>query len=717
MRRSISLNGTWNYQPVAHVLLKLDGMHERTEDLPPGGEMNLPINWQLDKLDNFHGKVRFTRNFIFDGLQPGEDSVWLIFRGVDYYANIWVNDHPIGQHEGYFQPFSFNVTPYIHAGENQITVDVTDPLEEPGTVWPDHKRVIKGVISHWDCRPGSWDLKTGQDQNSGGIWHDVYLETRPAAYIGHIRTSTKLVPQRTPEGFSMEFEIAQDDANQAIVLVEAEIFGPEGDYQLTTQIGVGGNHSGKSQQTIHVTKSGDRQTIVVQVSEPNLWWTWDLGEPHLEPLTVTLAREGKQIDSLNLEIGLRELRLDPQTGEWWINKQRFFVRGTNVVPTLWLSEYDQNMISRDIEMLREAHINGVRVCVHVNRDEFYTALDKAGIIVWQDFALQWGYIENLEVMQDAVSQIRDMVRLLVNHPSIALWCCQNESTFHNKFILDPVLAEAVAMEDGSRYIRVISEFSEHTYGGWYVGHFRDYSSIPATPILTEFGAQSLPDVESVKQMVGDFWPPDWDKMAYHDFQYDQTFNVAKVSLGNNWEEFVENSQNYQSQLLKFALEKYRQNKYKKLGGMFQFMFMDCWPSITWSVVGYDRKPKKGYHTLKQCYQPVLIGANLGREDFIVGADRGGHPRPIIINPWVVNDMHHALKSCTYSVRIKNVPTNIEEIQDNTFDIPMDGVLERAPGISISTEIKPGEYELVLTLRESGKEISQNSYDIRIAMIP
>ena len=717
MRRSISLNGTWRYQPIAHVVLKPDGMHEDAQDLPPGGEMDVPINWQLHGLDSFHGKVRFTRSFFFDGLQPGEDSVWLNFKGVDYYAKVWVNNVLVGEHEGYFQPFSFNITSLIKTGENLITVDVTDLLEEPGTVWPDHKRVIKGVISHWDCRPGSWDLKTGQDQNSGGIWNDVVLETRPAAYLGHIRTSTKLVPQKAPEGFSFELAFDPNDAVQAIVLVEAEVFGPIGEYQLSAKIGNGGKHSGVTEQTIQITESGQRQTVVVQVPEPQLWWTWDLGEPHLEELAVTLSQKGLQIDNQHLEIGLRELRLDPQTGEWWINNQRFFVRGTNVVPTLWLSEYDQNMISRDIELLRQASVNGVRVCVHVNREEFYTALDRAGIIAWQDFALQWGYIENLEVTQDAVNQIRDMVRMLVNHPSIAIWCCQNESTFHNKFILDPVLAEAVAMEDGSRYIRVISEFSEHTYGGWYGGHIRDYSALPGTPILTEFGAQALPDVESVKQMVGESWPPDWKKMAYHDFQYDQTFHVAGVPLGDNWEAFVENSQNYQSRLLKFSIEKYRQNKYKALGGMFQFMFMDCWPSITWSIIGYDRKPKKGFHTLVQCYQPVLIGLNMYRETFVAGNAGGGFPHAIVINPWIVNDRHAALENCTFSVRIKNSQGSIEEVQDQTFTVPMDGVLEQAPGLKLSSELLPGEYQLELTLRANDKEISTNSYDIKVVEIP
>lgn len=713
MRRKISLAGTWNYQPIAHVLITPEGMVENTDNLPPSGKMDLPMNWQIRGLDNFHGRVRFERSFQFDGLQPGEDSVWIIFRGVDYYARVWVNDILVGQHEGYFQTFSFDITAAIQRGDNRISVDVSDPLEEPGTIWPHHKRMIKGVISHWDCRPGSWDLQTGQDKNSGGIWNEVLLETRPSAYIGHLRTSTKLVPQEAPEGFSSQPELETGNSNQAIVLVEAEVFGPKGEYQLSAQIGAGEKPSGTAEQTIQLTESGQKHIVVVQVLDPQLWWTWDLGEPHLEPLTVILKQAGKEIDKQEIEIGLRELRLDPNTGEWWINQKRFFVRGTNVVPTLWLGEYDQKMISRDIELLKNAHINGVRVCVHVNREEFYTALDRAGIIAWQDFALQWGYIEDTVVMQEAVLQIRDMVRMLVNHPCIAIWCCQNESTFHNKFILDPVLSQAVAMEDGSRYIRVISEFNEHTYGGWYRGHYRDYSALPAVPILTEFGAQALPDAESMKQMVGSDWPPDWKKMAYHDFQYDQTFHVAKVLLGNNWEEFVENSQNYQSELLKFSIENYRQNKYTKLGGMFQFMFMDCWPSITWSVMGYDRQPKKGYQTLVQCYQPVLIGVNLGRNTLMRGTDPASFPQPVIVIPWIVNDAHKTLENCSYSVCLKNDHYRLEVHQDQPFTVPMDSVLEHAPSLSISNDLPEGKYQLELVLRTNNDVVSTNSYEITV----
>jgi beta-mannosidase len=377
------------------------------------------------------------------------------------------------------------------------------------------------------------------------------------------------------------------------------------------------------------------------------------------------------------------------------------------------------MIEKDIEMLRAAHINGVRVCVHVNRDEFYTACDRAGIIVWQDFALQWGYTPSSELFQDATRQIRDMVRLLVNHPSIALWVCQNESTFHNKHVLDPVLAAAVAMEDGSRHIHPTSEFSEHTYSGWYWGNYQQYLTLPASPMASEFGAQALPGVDDLRAMFGNTWPPDWDKMAYHDFQYDQTFHVANIDMGNSWEEFSRNSQEYQAKLLKFALELYRLNKYEPMGGFFQFMFMDCWPSITWSVVSYSRTRKKGYFVLQECLQPVLIGASFQRERIFLGVDRGAHARPLEIAPWVVNDRHQALKGCTYAVSLEGPGGRFEMASPTAFDVPSDGVLRHAPRTyaDLPQDLEPGIYAVTLLLSHDGETISKNTYSLQVETIP
>ncbi|MBW7882259.1 MAG: beta-galactosidase [Caldilineaceae bacterium] len=713
-RRRHSLDGTWRYAPQARVVLQPGAvLVETTEALPPGGEMHIPCNWQLGGLDNFQGRVRFTRSFDFDGLHPGEESVWLVFQGVDYFARVWLNGVLLGDHAGYFAPFGFDVSHAIREGENELVVDVTDPLEEPGSVWPDAKYLIKGILNHWDCRPGSWDLQTGQEKNCGGIWHSVYLETRPAAYLGHVRTATRLVPRSAPPGYGVGTHVDAGAPFQAMVSIDVEIYAPPGEYTLEAQIG----DSGSAARRVTVTQPGQRHTLVVAVAEPRLWWTWDRGEPHLEQCTVRLHHDDQESDVRSFEIGLREVQLDAETGEWRLNRERLFLRGTNVVPTLWLGEYDAAMIQKDMDMLLAAHINAVRVCVHVNRDEFYTACDRAGILIWQDFALQWGYAPDQAVVQEAVSQIKEMVRLLAHHPSIAVWCCQNESTFHNKFIMDPVLGDAVAEEDTTRFIRPTSEFSEHFYGGWYYGDYRDYLTLPGTPILTEFGAQALPRVEEARRMGGDQWPPDWAKLAYHDFQYDQTFNVAQVPLGDSWEEFVSHSQAYQAEVLKFAIEHYRQAKYARLGGMFQFMFMDCWPSVTWSIVEYDRTPKLAYYTLQQVYQPVLIGWNQQRTTFSTGDDPASHKRPLTIVPWVVNDRKETLSGCTYTVTLTGDQWRQEWQSTEPFDVPADAVLPQAPRLDLADLPESGEYRLELTLLHEGQIISSNHYELKLRALP
>jgi beta-mannosidase len=716
MTRQISLNGVWQYEPLAWVTLGEGGaLDERTADLPSPGEMAIPGHWQGTPLQSFDGRVRFTHAFDFDGLQADEATVWLVFKAVDYSARVTLNGHHLGEHAGYFQPFAFDVADAIRQGTNELVVEVTCPLEEPGAVWPDRKVVIKGILNHWDCRPGSWDPKSGQEQHSGGIWHDVYLETRPAAYLGHLRATTKLVPREAPPGYAHGVGLPDDAAKQALVLVDAELHGPPGAYELRVKLG----DEPEVTERIHLTRSGERHTVVVQVPDPKLWWTWDLGEPHLESCVITLLQDGQPIHEQAFTTGLREIAFDQERGEWFLNGRRFFVRGTNVVPTLWPGQYDQAAIDRDIRLLRDAHVNGVRVCVHVNRDEFYDACDRAGILVWQDFALQWGYAETREFTQEAVRQIKEMVRLLVNHPCIAIWCCQNESTFHNKHILDPVLAVAVAAEDGSRPIRPTSEFSEHTYVGWYYGHYRDYAALPATPVLTEFGAQALPNADAIRAMVGDVWPPDWEKLAYHDFQFDQTFHVARVEVGDDWEEFVQSSQAYQAKLLKYAIEGYRQAKYEQLGGLFQFMFMDCWPSITWSVVDADRNPKAGYRTLQQVFQPVLIGMNLPRDSIITTTDRGGHARPFVVTPWVVNDRHRALTGCTYYVEVDGPGGHFAFGADQSFDVAADSVVRRAPAVTcdLPGDLAPGDYVVTLTLRQGTDMISRNAYSLAVVPIP
>jgi len=103
MQQKIELSGIWRYQPLAWTTLHADGLiSEDAANLPPAGEMSLPMNWQLRGLDSFDGRVRFTRSFTAPTLGSGERA-FLVFRGVDYFADVTLNGQRLGRHAGYFQ--------------------------------------------------------------------------------------------------------------------------------------------------------------------------------------------------------------------------------------------------------------------------------------------------------------------------------------------------------------------------------------------------------------------------------------------------------------------------------------------------------------------------------------------------------------------------------------------------------------------------------------
>ncbi|MDP3684553.1 MAG: glycoside hydrolase family 2 TIM barrel-domain containing protein, partial [Ignavibacteria bacterium] len=322
-------------------------------------------------------------------------------------------------------------------------------------------------------------------------------------------------------------------------------------------------------------------------------------------------------------------------------------------------------IKKLVSDIKAANINIVRVHAHVNRKELYDEFDKQGILLWQDFPLQWTYDNSKVFAQNAVAQIKEMVRQFYNHPSIAFWCCHNEPGEQIE-TLDKLLHAAVLSEDNSRIIRIASNYEEHPYDGWYWGEKEHYAATPMGPLVTEFGAQALPELSSLKK----FLTPkaiskyDWKEWEYHNFQFDQTFNIAKIERGKNVGEFIKNSQAYQADLLKTATEFYRRKKNNGITGIFQFMFVDCWSSITWSIVDFYGKKKSGYKALQQAFKPLLLSIRLRQDVYLPEAKFNS-------DIWVINDSHKSFKNCSLSfiwkdkvlLEVKNFA--IEE-NDNKF---------------------------------------------------
>ena len=689
-RLKLDLNGPWKYKV---------GIDEQQvfEDQQGWQEMLVPSNWHLAGLENYAGSVWFRREFSIPE-EWKERQMWLRFHGVDYYAEVWLNGHYLGHHEGYFQPFEFNVTSGLLTEVNSLLVKVSSPSEEAGRVWPDRKRLIKGVFGHHDCRPGSWHPQHGQSGNTGGIWNNVELVATDPVRIAQVKVSPRVMADGTATvSLQMTVDNLSESDLQATVRVEIEA----ADGTLYEQ-----------RHKEQLNRGGNLLSVVQRIEHPRLWWTWEHGEAHLYRLRV-YVEVGSVVTDATVRFGIREVSSDGD-GNWFLNGQQIFLRGTNVIPAQWLSEYDAAMIEKDIALLKKANVNAVRVHAHVNRPEFYSACDEAGVLVWQDFALQWGYIQDGEFVNQAVGQIKEMVNLLYNHASIALWCCHNEPGPGSEQ-LDRLLRDAILEEDPFRPVHPSSDFAVHPYYGWYYGRYEQYSSLPGQPLPTEFGAQALPCLESMQRIfeTADLWPPNWEHWAFHNFQYDQTFHVAHVPMGGSIEEFIANSQQYQYDLLKYAIETYRRTRYAPISGLFQFMFVDCWPSITWSVVDYYRRPKLGYEALRLAYQPLLVSLDVRRRELVAGAR-------VFTGLYVINDLGRDFEAARITLVLEDGAGQPLIRGEFPIDIAPHSVqLVKATNLHstdwrIPPDVSPGEYRLeAKVLSANGELISENWESITV----
>jgi beta-mannosidase len=331
----------------------------------------------------------------------------------------------------------------------------------------------------------------------------------------------------------------------------------------------------------------------------------------------------------------------------------------------------------------------------------------------QDFALQWTYNESQEFISNATTEIKDMINLLYNHPSIAFWCCHNEPGKQIE-TLDPFLYDAVLSVDNSRIIRIASNYEEHPYDGWYWGNKEHFAVRPMGPLVTEFGAQALPEIQSLKKFISeeDLNSPDWNKWTYHNFQYEQTFLIAGIERGKSLENFINNSQNYQAELIRTAIDFYRRGKHKNITGIFQFMFIDCWPSITWSVVDYFGKKKEGYFALQKVFQPLYVSVGVRQKKYFSG-------KKLNIDFWVINDFQKEFDNCVILFKI-NLPDR-QAGKKVVYEVPVDNILEDSityfnwekNEIILPENLKEGKYKVDIELNNGKNVLSTNDFEIEI----
>ena len=510
---TISLSGNWHYS---------------TEDQPDFARtsfddsawqsMQIPQNWFLGGLVH-HGVVWFRREFNY---KPKEKFASLHFDGVDYFSDVYLNGKFLGHHTGYFDPFTFEVSDTLKSGKNILAVRVESPYEQPGlNGWHIRKRLIKGVLNHHDCRPGGGWNSEGQSYNTGGIWNRVYLEEHGAVTLEAVLLRAEL--DRQPPILHIQIHAKNRVGEQKTGL---EIHCAPENFEGVLQ---------ESKTTFDLPGGESFHAVQLPIQDVQLWQPWDRGFPYLYRIETLLSAAGKEATAASL-FGFRTVKLE-QGFRWLVNGKPYFIRGSNYIASQWLSETlfpetseskkhpfgggpSGDLYSRDVGLAKQANLNMLRVHAHVLPSEFHTACDRAGMLVWQDFPLQWGYSDEPAFQAEVERQMQAMLTLLYNHPSIVAWCCHNESPWDAPWMagsvggtfdpsqnrdLDTQLQSTANALDPDRYAHRSSGTGDgHVYPGWYQGHWRDYRDLPGAPFITEYGAQGLPVKESLQRMLPQF---------------------------------------------------------------------------------------------------------------------------------------------------------------------------------------------------------------------
>jgi beta-mannosidase len=710
---AIELGGTWRAAP-ADADLRRDFPSPELDD--DGWEpLAVPGHWRsTPAFADSDGPLLYRRRLEAPPTGPDVRS-WLVFEGLFYQGHVWFDGCYLGDTEGYFLRHTFEVTDSARAhGEHLLAVDLTCSPETDLTA----KRNLTGVFQHWDCLDPDW--------NPGGIWRPVRLE-----HTGPVRVRR------------LRVRCTSADADRAVVAFRAEINSDVArSVRLRTTLG-----AAVDVRDLPVARGPNVVEWNVTVDEPLLWWPHALGDQPLQEVRVEAEVDGRVSHVIDRRVGLRSLAWDDCVLS--VNGERMFVKGSNQGPTrMQLGEASGGELRNDVTLARQAGLDLLRLHAHISRPELYEAADEQGLLLWQDFPLQWGYARS--VRRQAVAQARAAVDLLGHHPSIALWCAHNEPftldvsparsydraavarlftrfaalqalPSWNKSVLDRSVKRALTLADGTRPVLRHSGVlprpgstgaDSHLYFGWYHGEERDFAGLcRAVPRLarfvSEFGAQAVPD--DAEFCEPERWPDlDWDRLARtHGLQKGRFDRYVPPAAFASFADWRDATQRYQAELVKHHVETLRRLKYRPTGGFCQFAFGDGHPAVSWSVLDHRRVPKAGYEALAQACRPVIVVAERLPAELTAGD-------ALELAVHVVNDRRDTLEQAVVDARL-SWGDGGERTWRWQGDVPADGC-ERVGTVRCSAPDVPGPLALSLTLT-AGEVEASNRYESSVVAPP
>jgi len=591
------------------------------------------------------------------------DKIILNFAGLDTYADVYLNDTHILKADNMFRGWEVDCKAHLKNGENTLRIYFHSPIKVGVDIYDNFPYIVqssandlakigqvpgeKWISPHVRKAPYHFGWDWGPRLVSSGIWEPITLKAFNAAQLKNIHTRQIALSDDKAE-LSSIFEIEATQAGQATLSVAIDE---------------------KTVQTTKIELKEGTHTYPVnfEINKPKRWWSNGLGEAHLYQLKGKLATAAGS-EEYSHTLGLRTIELvreDDEVGRSFyfkLNGKPVFMKGANIIPNdVFLDRVTPEKYEHIIKSAADCHFNMLRVWGGgiYEKKIFYDLCDQYGILVWQDFMFACNmYPGNPEFLESVKHEAEYNVRRLRNHPSIALWCGNNEilaawfgwgwkednekkqphgaeamwKAYKDIFI--DVLPKAVEAHDPDKQYWASSpqagdtirtnkiDGDEHDWRIW----FQDVPFITyhdgAARFVSEYGFQSFPELKTVKKYTT---PEDYDINSEVMKSHQRSF-IGNGAIKRYMDNYYRNPKDFESFLyvglvlqaegIRTGIEGHRINMPTTMGSLY-WQLNDVWPVASWSSIDYYGNWKALQYYTRKAFAPIVAVPDTKTDDLLI----------------------------------------------------------------------------------------------------
>jgi beta-mannosidase len=565
------------------------------------------------------------------------ENIALNFEGLDTYADIFLNGELIQKSENMFCSWELPCKAELKEGENELRIVFLSTVREAKKAYdvlpvplPYDERVMVRKAQYqfgWDWGPRFVTM---------GIWKPVRIVAWNQLKIEDVHFSTISLDEKKAELSFMANVSSTNKSN-----IEANL------YCENTAV-----------QKIKVNLKPGLNEVVFRykMSSPELWWPNGMGKQKLYSFKIRVENKEGNYDEYNQRIGLRTIELVQdkdsagQSFYFKVNGIPMFAKGANYIPQdAFPSRVDSIQYSRLLSDAADCHMNMLRVWgggIYEN-DLFYNLCDEKGILIWQDFMFACNMYPGDEPFRIWTrEEIKEQVIRLRNHPSLALWCGNNEidEGWNNwgmqkqykytqedslriwgdyNSLFRQLIPEILKQADPSRpYVESsplhgwgrkesMTEGDSHYWGVWWGDEPFEVFNKKVPRFMSEYGFQGFPDLNTLNKVI-----PSGERKLFSDAlknheKHPRGFELITAAMQRDYwvpetyENYAMLSQFVQARAMRIAIEAQRRARPYCMGTLY-WQLNDCWPVISWSGIDYYGRWKAAQYIVKREYSTVIL---------------------------------------------------------------------------------------------------------------